>query len=695
MEERRRRIAILSILLASLFVLIAGRVVLLALIDGSRLQILAHSEHTEKVEVSAPRGPIVDRNGIILALSAPARSLYARPRTVWSKNRREQLVQLARILGIDSDKLSARLKSKANFIWLARQVDAKTAWAVDQLGLAGIGSVNEFKRFYPEGSLAAAVIGMAGTDSQGLSGVEMRYDRAIRGNPLSLEIERDALGRFVLDSPEVLREARPGARVVLTLDSRLQALVETEMRQRVRYYRAKRGTAIVLDPFTGEILAMATVGADDSEPSDRLHNPAVQDVFEPGSTIKPLLAAIALDSRVVTPQSRIFCENGAWRLGAATIHDHGAHQWLTLEEIIARSSNIGAAKIALALGPKRVFDGLRAFGLGHPTGVDLPGEAFGILRQLQIAQRVELANEGFGQGLAVTPLQLVVAYGAIANGGLLLRPFVVREIYDPLGRRIFRAKPQIVRRVISPTTAHQVARLLRAVVEDPAGTGRLASIPNIAIAGKTGTAQMVNPVTHAYYQDRLVASFVGIAPADQPRLVVLVMLEDVGHGQFGGLVAAPAFKTIVASALDRLGLPVGQPSVTEASYQVADLAPFGLLLNSANKSSALAGSSNIRNFHDGKPDFVSSLEGWCVPYFAGLSLRHALQLAHRLNLELDVSGDGYVVAQSPAPGSPIPAFRRIKIVLAGSVEGSPLHNRFSFDRARADADRTISRGFLP
>ena len=615
-EKRRLRVGVLTLVLAGLFALIVIRIAVLLVLDGTRLSSLARGEHSEQVTLSAPRGPIVDRQGQALALSAQAFSVYARPARLFKAAGPAERARLAQALGLSPDELAARLNRPAHFVWLARRIPRTQADQVEALGLDGVGMLAEDKRYYPESNLAAAVVGKAGADDQGLSGLELQYDRLVSGGPVALREDRDALGHAILDSPLSLRDAAPGARLELTIDSQIQSRAETALAAEVKESGARRGIAVVLDPFTGEVMAMASVGADGA--TDRLHNAAVQDVFEPGSTIKGVLAAIALEDRAVGEHQKLFCENGEWTFAGKQIHDHGRHQWLDLQEIVEVSSNIGAAKIALTLGAERYYRGLRAFGFGRPTGIDLPGEASGIVRPARTWQQIDLANHGFGQGVAVTALQLASAYGAIANGGVWMRPFVVKAAYDADGNPIFVHTPQALGRIISPTVAHNANVILRTVVNSEDGTGRRAAIDDFVVAGKTGTAQMINAATGAYYQDRLVGSFVGFVPADNPRLVVLVVLEDVGHGHMGGLIAAPVFGEIAAGALSRLNVASRRPS-----YDSAGLLPVSM---PATESWAAVERSVVP-----QPDRV--LDTRSVPDFRGLSLRGALRTAAGARVE--------------------------------------------------------------
>lgn len=658
---RRFRIGALMALLLALFVAAGARLAVIVLVDGPRLSSLARGEHTSEMKLAALRGPIVDRDGAPLALSAETRSIYARPRRVLESSSGADRSRLAKLIGMVPNELAAKLKPSEPFVWLARHLAPERGHQVEDLGLDGVGAVSEYQRFYPESNLAAAVVGMAGMDGQGLSGVELQYDNVVRGDPVELQFYHDALGHPIFDSPLALRSAQPGARLELTIDATIQSAAENYLAQEIARSGARRGSAVVLDPFTGEVLALAN--ADPHGVNPRLHDTAVQDAFEPGSTMKGLLGAIALDDHVITPRMLINCENGQWRLAGHTIHDDSPHQLLDLGGIIEVSSNIGAAKIALKLGAQRFGRGLEGFGIGRRTGIDLPGEAAGLLRRPATWGTIELADHGFGQGIAVTPLQLATAYAAIANGGVLMRPYVARAAYDEAGDVIFRNKPQAVGRAIAPDTAHAINLLLRNVVNGDDGTGRLAQVADFTVAGKTGTAQMVNPANGSYYQDRLVASFVGFLPADDPRFVILVVLYDVGHGHFGGLVAAPVFSAIAATAVRQLDVAPVKP---DPSYDTASMIPFlgGRTADAiasddaADDTAAMADEASDAEEKPAeavaplrKPIDGSKMADAVAPDFRGASLRQALGIARTHGVTIEVSGDGYVIRQTPSAGT--------------------------------------------
>lgn len=656
-KQRRLRIGVLTVMLAAMFVLVAMRLAILVLVDGPRLSSMALREHTGAVELAAIRGTIVDRDGTPLAMPPDTRAIYAQSRRLLGSTTANERERLAQALGMRPDELEARLKDATAFVWLARHLTPAQASEIEELGLSGVGSVAESDRLHPEGPLAAAVVGMAGADGQGLSGVELKYDRVIRGAAVKVRFERDALGHPIFDSAAGLPNAQPGAKLVLTLDSAIQAHAESALAAEVKRSGARRGVAVVLDPFTGEVLALANSGDADSRDAatpdgDRLHNAAVEDAFEPGSTAKGILGAIALEAHVIDTKRQIYCENGAWRFGGGIIHDDGPHGWLDLGGIVEVSSNIGAAKIALALGAKRYYAGLRAFGFGGKTGIDLPGESSGVIGAGSRWRPLELADHGFGQGIAVTPIQLADAYAALANGGVMMRPYVVKAAYDATGREIFQHVPQAMRRAITPNAAHTMNNLLRNAVSAPDGTGRLAQVADFTVAGKTGTAQMVNPVTGGYYQGRLVASFVGFVPAKDPRLVVLVVLYDVPHGHFGGLFAAPAFSEIASNALQELEIAPESPVTTAAS-----LLPFA----APSASSAAETENRPEVAYPEAVETPASAPG-LTPNFIGLSLRGALGLARLYRLNPEISGAGYVAAQTPRAGAPTDGAVRLALV---------------------------------
>lgn len=678
-KQRRGRIGALTFVLAGLFGLAVLRLIALVVLQGPRLNSMAREEHTAETELAAVRGPIVDRHGDPMALSAETRSIYARPKKVLESTSADRS-KLAAALNMDSTELARRLAKPSPFVWLRRRLDPSQASAAEALNLDGVGAISEYKRFYPESSLAGAVVGSAGMDGQGLSGVELEYDKLIRGEPVQLSFYHDALGHPILDSPLAIKSSQPGAQVELTIDGRIQSLAENELAQEVETSGAQRGAAIVLDPWSGEVLALANVDAKPDPIHARLKNAAVQDAFEPGSTMKGLLASIALSNHAITTSEQIYCENGVYHLDGRTIHDDSRHGYLDLAGIIEVSSNIGASKIALRVGAKRFYEGLRNFGIGRKTGIDLPGEANGLLSKGSTWRQIELANHGFGQGVAVTPMQLAVAYSAIANGGSIVRPYVVKSVSDAEGHVLLTHTPQVIGRAIPPEVAHQMNLLLRNVVNGAGGTAHKAQVDGFTVAGKTGTAQMVNPVTHGYFQNRHVSSFVGFLPADDPKLLILVVLYDVGHGHFGGLVAAPVFSEIASGAMRDLNVASSAPAYDSASVLGIDAFATKPHKTNADPLSAI----------DPGADYDTALIGKTTPNFSGASLRHALDVARQVGANLEVKGQGYVVAQEPAAGSVLPS-SPIKLTLApaGITNREPISGKVK--KISLTASRTVRR----
>ena len=628
--------------IAVLLAMVAMRIVQFTLTQSPDLAALARRQHHEQIHIAAHRGAIVDRHGETLASSVERPSVYVRPRRVSTSDRARAQAQLSAALGMPPRAIAAKLASDAGFVWLKRAVSPREQAAVHGLGIGGLGEVTEARRFYPHGAAAAQVLGVAGVDLRGIEGIERVYEQDLRALTRTLEIERDALGREILtegiDDPRVL----DGATVQLTIDVGLQTIAESALEAGVREAQAAAGTAIVLDPWTGEILALAN--APTFDPNDRAaippahrRNRAINDFYEPGSTFKAILAAAALEHGVVRPDEMIFCENGAMPVGKWVIHDHHRHGWLSMTEAIAVSSNIAAAKIGERLGRDRFYPFLVDLGFGKATGIDLPAEVGGMLRPIGDWSRINLMTTSFGQGVAVTPLQMARAFAAIANGGQLVQPYVGMRATSASGEELWEHQPNLIRRVMKPETAKAVTAMLEQVVEE-GGTGTKAQIAGVKVAGKTGTSQKVEPGTGRYSADARVASFVGFLPADAPKFVIMVMVDEPQTSKYGGMVAAPIFQAIGAAALERLGLIPAQPTtmLQEASIAVdepvAPAVPLG------------------------------------VPSFLGLSKRLAVERARDLGWMVQVNGEGYVQSQIPAPGAEAAPGKELVLSLAPSSD---------------------------
>ena len=642
---RRTRILWMAGFFVVLFALLLMRAVDLTVLRGPDFARRATRQHRQTIKLVPQRGPILDRNGDLLASSLNVPSIFIRPRRLTAPDL-ARLPQLAKALGLPLASVRAKVNGTQPFVWLKRQALPQEAQAVAALGIAAVGQVDEARRFYPHGQLAAHVLGFVSVDSQGLAGLERRLDTQIRGEAQEVEVARDAHGR-VFHKGTFGTKPLEGARVELTLDAHLQDVTERELAAGVAASRARAGAIIVMDPKTGEILALANEPAfNPNDPGDRAgpewrnrsRNRILTDPYEPGSTFKGILAAAALDRGVVRPGDALFCENGNYRYANKIIHDVHGHGWLTMAESIQYSSNICATKIADRLGKERYYQYLRDFGFGDRTGIELPGEEPGILRNVSTWARIDLATHSFGQGVSVTPLQLVAAFGAIANGGTLVRPFLVRRVVGAGGEVIQETKPTAVRRVIKPETARVATQVLRRVVEERRGTGVKARIEGYPVAGKTGTAQKVTPGAHGY-SGKYIGSFVGYLPADAPRAVILVMIDEPAGRGFGGTVAAPVFQKVGTAIMKAMGVePEGPVEVLPAP------AP-----------------EPVVEMADAVPPL--ELAPGSMPSFLGLSMREAMTRAHGDGFDVRLTGSGWVAAQDPRPGTPRADDRRLALEL--------------------------------
>lgn len=625
------RLAVAGVFFLLIFLTIALRAVQLQIFEGEKLKQLGERQHLKEWIVVPRRGTILDRSGEPLALSLDGQSVYARPHRI--KDRQAVGRSLAQALSLDAAEVMQKLAGDKPFVWIKRQVAPKQAELIQALNLEGVGIYDEPNRYYPQGQLAGQAIGFVGRDSQGLEGVEMRYDNYLRGESGSSLVERDALGRRVLVQGVEELQIPPGSDLQLTLDTSIQHLAERELEASVTKYRAKAGIAVVVEPFTGEVLALANYPLFNPnnfsrQSSDQRRNRSVTDSFEPGSTFKTILAAAALEEGVVGKEDLFYCEYGKYPFAGKIIHDTHEYGWLPFAKIIQYSSNIGVTKVAEKLGKDRYYKTIEKFGFGQATGVDLPGEAAGAVRPAAKWASIDIATHAFGQGISVTPIQLVMAYGAVANGGFLMRPFIVRRAMGPDGRVLWENQPHVVRRVISENTARVLTSILKGVV-DEGGTGVMASVEGFEVAGKTGTAQKPDPARGGYSRKRI-GSFIGFVPADVPRLVMLVIVDEPEGSVYGGTVAAPAFRNIAAVSLQRLAI---MPDKAQAQSLPA------LQLASATRVERKVDRAIARD--DGGPE---------VPDFIGLSLREAIEKARTLKIKVEMRGNGYVVKQSPAGG---------------------------------------------
>jgi cell division protein FtsI (penicillin-binding protein 3)/stage V sporulation protein D (sporulation-specific penicillin-binding protein) len=557
-KQSNRRIRLLLAVFLVVFAAALARAFWLQGVRAHALGAMAASQHHETVTVAASRGTIYDRTGVELALGEEARTVYANPRQI--RNPRAVALAVGRALGLDPNELIGPLSDRTKgFVYVARQADPARVARLEKLDLPGLGFSPEERRVYPQHAVAAQVLGYAGLDERGLAGLELGLDRQLTGRPGSETVVKDALGRpidVVSSRPE-----RPGRDVFLTLDHSIQANAEAVLRETISQWHAKAATAIVLDPRTGEVLAMADEPGFDanrypSTPPARQRNRAVTDTYEPGSTFKIVTAAGALSEHLVTENTTFTLPYGI-QVADRVIHDAEPRptETMSVRDIVARSSNVGAITLARLLGEQRLMAWIRRFGFGRRTGIDFPGESPGIVLPLAQWSGSTIGNVPIGQGISVTPLQMAEAYAAVANGGVAVTPHLVARVGTT------RTRPGR-RRMVSPRVAAELRDMLRDVVAE--GTGTLAAVPGYKVAGKTGTASKPDP-HGGYSTTRYVASFVGLVPASAPRLVILVAVDEP-HGQiWGGTVAAPAFAQIARFDLQYLEVPPDDPASAETA----------------------------------------------------------------------------------------------------------------------------------
>lgn len=603
---------LVSSLLTLGFLLVSVRLVVLQGFQHAEWSKRAEREHEKNVSIEAERGSIYDRNGTVLAMNVEVPSVYAVPGEI--RNPDAVSRKLGSILNMDPRSLAKKLGEGKSFAWLARKIEPVKAEEIRRLRLDGIGFVMESQRFYPKRALFGHLLGFAGLDNHGLEGLELKYDATLRGEKGWLVLERDAHGKSIF--PKDLNYIAPsrGKDLYLTVDEVIQHVSERELDRVVGQTRAKGGTIIVMDPWSGEILAMA-VRPRFNPNTVRTHQPsewrnrAITDSYEPGSTFKIVTAAAALEEKVVDPNEMIDCEEGSYRIFGTVLNDHDPVGVVPFRQVIAKSSNIGTAKVAQRLGEKRMSDYIRAFGFGERLGIDLQGETPGLVRGTDQWSKRSLASVSIGQEIGVTPLQVITAVSAIANGGWVMTPHLVRQVKQinlqrvgGEGKVVKESSPQVRRRAVSEGTAREMVQILEGVVSK-SGTGALAAIPGYSVAGKTGTAQKIDPETGRYSRHAFVSSFVGFAPADDPAVAILVMVDEPEGEAWGGSVAAPVFSTIGQEVLHYLKVPP-HPSLNEqvltASLNVRSgpkvrAAPSALKVSGAARSSGSGTRRATRN----------------------------------------------------------------------------------------------------
>lgn len=548
-----------SILVAGIlcgFALVVLRLGDLMLLEHKGLLHRAQVQQTAEREIDPLRGVIVDRMGRELAVNVDVVSLFANPMQVDSKAHEAVAADIARLAGLPYEEALRKINSDKGFVWLKRKLPASYASNLDSKKRPWLGMIAEHQRKYPKGQLASHVIGFVGIDNKGLEGIERRYDKYLMGKAEKVAMARDSGGNTLSDGFEYQGE---GSNIVLTLDEGLQYIVEKEIKKARETYQAASVSAVMMDPFTGEILALANDPQFDlNDPGhadpDTRRNRALTDPYEPGSTFKMITATTALEENVVTPQTKFDCSRGSITVGGRTIKDVHRGGYEPVSDIIKTSSNVGTIQIGLKVGKQRLFKYIKAFGFGAQTGVDMTAESAGSVLPLQHWSDVSLASASIGYGISVTPLQLLRAYSAIANGGYLVKPHVVDKIVGRDGEIKYQFEQTDKKRIISARTAAAMKQILMGVTQE-GGTAEGAAIDGNDVAGKTGTAKLYDPKTHRYADNKFVGSFIGFVPVNDPRIALVVVVFEP-HGKiYGGLVAAPAFKSIADQTLSYLNVP--------------------------------------------------------------------------------------------------------------------------------------------
>jgi len=637
MEKKESYLRLRIYLVFGLFIVFFGgifaRAFHLQVLESASLKEMAARQHSRTISVRSRRGEIYDRNLKELAVSIEVDSVYAQPVKVPSP--RAAAEALAPILSVSRKQLERRLGSGAGFVWLKRQIDLSDEQRAKVREIAGVSTIKESKRFYPNRRLASNLIGFTGLDADGLEGLELRYNSRLKGASHKFIVNRDARGSLMLFEDVDKLVPVQGMEVELTIDKTIQYVAEKALSRAVEGSGAASGMALVMDPSTGEVLAMASYPTYDPNAFSEYRpgewrNRAVTDTFEPGSILKTFLISAAVEEGAVSPREIFFCENGTYRVADRTFHDTTGHGWLSVSQILKYSSNIGAAKIGERLGKARLYRYLKAFGFGTRSGVDLPGETRGSLKSPSKWSDVTLQTISFGQGISVTGIQLVTALSAVANGGYLMKPYIVKSIKDPSGRVMSEGHPVIVRRVISADTARKLTRMLVGVTGE-GGTGTLAALDGFEVAGKTATAQKPDLVNGGYSDDAYFSSFFGFVPASRPRLAILVSVDEPKRNYYGGKVAAPAFREIAAKSLAYLGVFPGS----------GRSAPIRLV-----RASSARGFEEIQDESGRSP--------MAVPDFSGRSIRMVMRMARARAMDVELNGSGRAYSQSPAPGRSVP-----------------------------------------
>ncbi|HYU98303.1 MAG TPA: penicillin-binding transpeptidase domain-containing protein [Pyrinomonadaceae bacterium] len=657
---------------------ISARLVHLQVTRHDKLVARARQQQQDAIETSPARGPVLDREERELARTIDTTSVSVAP-DEFKKHNEDTDAQvtasiestakaLSSVLGLNQkavlDQINEAKNSGRRFVWIARRIDPEKAELLEKMELAGVHTRKEPKRFYPNGSLAANVLGFVGLDGNGLAGIEQVYNEKIVGEPGKIFIEKDSLGR-AYESTEVL--GRPGQTVILTIDQSIQYQAEAALTAAITNSGAKAGTAIVLDPHTGDILALANAPTFDpndvgAAPPAARANWALQNIYEPGSTFKIVAFSAAIEKGLAKPGDYIDCQMGSITVAKRLIHDHHPFGTLTLADALAKSSNVAAIKLGLRVGDPAMFDFITRFGFGARTGIELPGETVGLVRPLHRWQPSSIGSIAIGQEVGVTPLQMVAAFGALANDGVRIAPHLIREIRNGNGVTTYRPNPE-QHRVIKQETAAALRGMLEGVTLN--GTAKKAQLDGYTAAGKTGTAQKIDPRTRTYSATKFVASFVGFAPVNNPAVVIIVVIDEPGGAYHGGDVAAPVFRQIAEGILPDMGVipdtDFNEPQLVaravESPAQISQLRRDEKRRESEKQQEetrdATMPTVAARDNRGGEIVYAVAMDNAILmPDLRGRSVRDVARACARLGMQVEARGEGgRVVGQNPQAGS--------------------------------------------
>ncbi len=644
--------------------IIVGRLVHLQFSLHDTLAERARQQQRNEVETTGQRGELLDRQGRQLARSVQTVSLFLDPKGLEAAELERTASEVSRALKLKYPELLKEFREaqadKKRFIWIARRLDADQAATITALGLPGLQSQLEPKRYYPNGSLAAHVLGYVGLDGKGLGGVEQFYNSKIAGEPGQLFLERDAKGN-AYESYEIA--SKPGQTVVLTIDQTVQYQAEQALNAAIQRSRAKSGTVIVLDPKSGEILALANAPSFDpnnvaATKAETRSNWALQNIYEPGSTFKIVAFSAALEKKLAKPEDRIDCQMGAITVAGRVIHDHTAFGTLTISEALEKSSNVAAIKLGLRVGDPTMYEYIRRFGFGSKTGIELPGETVGLLRKVERWQASSIGSIAIGQEIGVTPVQMVSAFGALANDGLRIAPHLIREVRNAEGAVVYRAQPE-QRRVISAQTATALRGMLEGVTLT--GTAKQAQLDGYSAAGKTGTAQKIDPRTRAYSATKHVASFVGFAPVSNPQVVIIVVIDEPSGAYHGGDVAAPVFREVAEQILPGLNVmpDIETKSAPQLIAQVPEDPEKAAKLREEQRRSEQERQATLPTVDNnggrgGEVVYAAATKkAMLMPDLRGRSVRDVWLTCQQLGLQMEGRGEGKVFKQNPAAGTEV------------------------------------------